>query len=423
MEMMSEQWIKEKYDELLLEQRQDYALVSLKIKQLRRLNILYGRGFVDELILEFHNALLEAVENKGYAAYLQHGYYNLLLQLPEKRDDYSLVMWFSEILHKTYYLTDKRFEKIVYCGLGVYRLEDNVIDFYTAQYYADICRTESKERDFLISHVEFYGSSYQDIKLNAQEYRRRFDDALHNKHIHLYLQPKVNLKTKEVESAEALMRWIDPELGLLPINEYLPVLEESGQMNLVDCYIFEETCKVIEHWSKVYKKEISISVNVSKSTFVYPFFLNEFEDIHKKYDCKKECIELELIENIILNQSERVKEVVDEIKKYGYRVSLDDFGSGYSSYSVLCNTPFDAVKIDRSLFLDHTNPKEKILAKHIIEIAHELGMEVVAEGIETKEYVDELTQIGCDYIQGFYFYKSMPVEEFEEIFIKNKVLK
>lgn len=418
MRVNGEQWIKNKYDSLSIEERQDYALVSLKIKQLRRLNILYGREFVDELIPKFYDALSESLDEFSMLACIQPGYYNLLVKLPEKRDDYSLVLWFTDILHKTYYLSDKKFEKIVYCGLGVYKLEDDYVDFYTAQYYADICRTESKERDFLISHVEFYGTSYHDTKLNDQEYRRRFEDALKNGDIKMYLQPKMNLKTNEVNEAEALMRWIDPKLGILPINEYLPVLEESGQMNLVDRFIFEEVCKTIDYWKKTYDKDIHISINLSKSTFVYPFFLEEFEETHTKYNCDKSLIELELIENIILNQSERVKEVVDQIKEFGYNVSLDDFGSGYSSYGVLCSTPFDVIKIDRSLFLDHNNPKELILAKHIIEIAHELGMRVVAEGIESKEYVEILRDLDCDYVQGFYFYKPMTVDEFEKRFVK-----
>ncbi|MEG0076248.1 EAL domain-containing protein [Anaerorhabdus sp.] len=420
-EMKNEDWLKEKYDLIPDYERKEYAIVSLKIKQFRRLNMRYGRDFIDGLIRSIYDGLCEFIGDAGYVCHLSKGSYNLLLKLPEgNRDDMSLFPWIVDIAHSTYHLKDEQYKKLVYCGIGVYILEDKIVDFYTAQYYADICRSESKEKDYVVSHVEFYGTSYVDYRLNAQEYRKKLGDALENGYIKMFLQPKVNLKTGLIESAEALMRWFDPELGLLPINEYLPIFEECGQTNLIDCYIFEEACKTIEKWNKQYHQDISISVNLSKSTFDYPYFLQEFDDIYNKYEIKKDCIELELIEKIIMDQMDKIQAVVEEIRNDGYRVSLDDFGSGYSSYSVLCNAPLHVLKIDRSMFQNQYNMREQIMIKHIIEIAHELGIEVVAEGIETESYAKELIEKNCDYIQGFVYYKPMPVDEFEERFLINK---
>lgn len=420
MEKYNEQWIKEKYDAIPLEERDHYVLVSLKIKHFRKLNRLYGRAYGDALIDRVYEEIDKQLGPDEYAAHIYLGYYNLLLKVPDiEKDDYSLLIWLSKFSHNIHAMDDDRFREMIFFGIGVYLLDKTVIDFYVAQYNADICRSESNEKDFLISHLEIYGSSYKEKGLHDLDYRNRFKPALMQGNIKMYLQPKVCLQDGTITHAEALMRWFDEEGNLLPINEYLPVLEECGLTNKVDCFMFEQACKMVLNWKEKYHRDIHISVNLSKNTFVYPFFLSEFDEIHKNYPCDKKCIELELLESIILNQTERVSEVAEEIKEHGYTCSLDDFGSGYSSYGVLTNTSLDMLKIDRSLFQNEKNLKELKLIKHIIGYAHEIGLKVVAEGIETQGYVTYLKKLNCDYIQGFVLYKPMCLEDFEYRFLKN----
>jgi EAL domain-containing protein (putative c-di-GMP-specific phosphodiesterase class I)/GGDEF domain-containing protein len=420
-DMHNEEWLKQKYDSIAEKDRTKYAFISLKIKQFRRLNMNYGRQFVDQLIYKVYEALEEHIKDTGYVAHLSKGAFNIIAMIPPGgREDLDLFPWIVEMVQDTYKLKDPTYAKIVYCGAGVYLLEEEPIDFYIAQYYADICRSESKERDYVVSHVEFYGTSYHDYRLNAQEYRQRLSGALKEGHIKMYLQPKVNLVTGEINHAEALMRWFDPNLGLLPIKEYLPIFEECGQTNLVDNYIFENACKVIAKWKKEYNTDICVSVNISRSTFDYPYFLEEFDTIYQKYNCDKNNLELELIESIIMNQMDRIQSVVEMIREDGYQVSLDDFGSGYSSYSVVCNTPLNYLKIDRSMFRDQHNKREQIMLQNIIKTAHDLDMKVIAEGIESNDYAEELRLKGCDYIQGFIYCEPIPVEEFENRFLINK---
>lgn len=138
---------------------------------------------------------------------------------------------------------------------------------------------------------------------------------------------------------------------------------------------------------------------------------------YDKSPCPKDCIEFELLESIVLNQVDRVKEVVSEIKDFGFSCSLDDFGSGYSSFSVLTNSDISTLKIDRSLFRNVTDSREKILLRHVLQTAQELHMKTVAEGVETQEYVEFLKELDCDYVQGYVYYRPMPPEEFEERFL------
>ena len=206
-----------------------------------------------------------------------------------------------------------------------------------------------------------------------------------------------------------------------PVSEFLPALVENGLIENVDLHLFCMACSTVERWRQQYGKEISISVNLNECAFNYEFFFNDYKEVYERNPCRKDCIEFELLESIILNQVDQVNRVVNDITQFGFTCSVDDFGSGYSSYSVLTNPRITTLKIDRSLFRNDNDPREKTLIRSIIQTAKELNMTTVAEGVETKEYVDFLKELGCDYVQGFYYYKPMSVEDFEELFVKNPI--
>ena len=328
--MHDETWIKQQYEAIDPNDRTKYALVSMKIKHLRTLNRRFGRAYGDELIEAVSESLLDSLKPNECAAYIRYGYYNIILELPEGSEDpLTLLKWITVFSKRIYNMDHDKFNQNVFCGFGIYKLEEPPVDFYIAQYNADICRRNSAENSYLISHVEIYGSSYIEEGLFAPDYRRMLDSALKHGHIKMYLQPKVDLKSGEVTHAEALMRWIDPKLGEIPIRDFFDTLEECGQTNLIDMFIFKEACKTILKWKQDYKRDIHISVNLSKTTFAYPFFLDEFVAVHDQYPCERGSLEIELLESIILNQAERVKEVGEAIQACGFHSAIDDFGSGY----------------------------------------------------------------------------------------------
>lgn len=206
---------------------------------------------------------------------------------------------------------------------------------------------------------------------------------------------------------------------MIPVGEFLPELEKIGLIGDLDLYMFQHVCSTINRWLFIYGRKIRISVNLSSNMFNYRYFLDEYKRVYEKVPCPKDCIEFELLESIVLNQLDLVQDVVEQLRDYGFSCSLDDFGSGYSSFSVLTNTELKTLKIDRSLFRNYSDPRERVLVRHIVETAKELDLKIVAEGIETREYVDFLKELGCDYIQGFIFYKPMPVGEFEQRFLRD----
>lgn len=414
--MHDERWLKEKYDALPAGERPQYAFISCKLKRFRTVNRLFGRAVGDELIEKFYDIASAWLGGGDYIANIRLDYFNLLVRLPRDYDDiFHYVIALNRQIRD---MPDERFQGKIFTGFGIYPLGEEPVDFYTAQYNADVCRAECPESSFRNSHFEVYGLTYQDSNLKHFDLAQIIKPAIDRGEIKLYLQPKVDLKTGEISSAEALVRWIDPEKGIIPVSEFLPGLEELGLTEHVDLYLFELVCRYLNRWISDYGKRITISVNLSRSMFNYRYYFEDYKKIHQQYDTPKDCIEFELIESIVLNQVERVREVVDELHEYGFRYSLDDFGSGYSSYSVLTNTDFSMIKIDRSLFQNEGSERERILIRHIVETAHELGMKTVAEGVETPGYVDYLRTLGCDYIQGFVYYRPMPAEEFEARFVR-----
>ena len=411
-----EQWLIEKYNQICINNPADYALISLKIKRFRIFNRLFGRKSGDILVQKVYDAIQDWLGEDEYAVHLYLGCYNLLVKMP---DDYDEI--FQRVLDLNHKIRDMKDEEgfgQTFSGMGIYLLGENPVDFYTAQYNADICRSECPETSFRNSHFEVYGMTYQDLNLRYYDLEQDIRPAIDNGDFKLYLQPKVNLKTGEVTQAEALVRWVDPVRGMIPVSEFLPALEENGLIENVDLYLFGIVCDTIERWRTQYGKKIRISVNLNGCAFNYRYFFKDYVEVFEKHPCPKECVEFELLESIVLNQVEQVKRVVNEITEFGFSCSLDDFGSGFSSFNVLTNAQISTLKIDRSLFRNENDPREKTLVHYIIRTAQELNMTTIAEGVETKGYVDYLKELGCDYVQGFYFYKPMPVEEFEELFLK-----
>ena len=414
-----EQWIKEKYEEICRQNPADYVLISLKIKRFRIFNRLFGREAGDRLLERVYEAIQDWIGEEEYAAHLYLDYYNMLVKVPH---DYStIVQYVTDFSHMIRDMKDDEGFGQVFIGLGIYPLEDDSTDFYTAQYNADVCRAECPERTYRNSHFEIYSMTYHDLNLHYFDLEQEIKPALEHGDFKLYLQPKVDLKTGKVTKAEALVRWIDPVKGMIPVSEFLPALVENGLIENVDLYLFGIVCSTVERWRQQYGKEISISVNLNECAFNYEFFFNDYKEVYERNPCRKDCIEFELLESIILNQVDQVNRVVNDITQFGFTCSVDDFGSGYSSYSVLTNPRITTLKIDRSLFRNDNDPREKTLIRSIIQTAKELNMTTVAEGVETKEYVDFLKELGCDYVQGFYYYKPMSVEDFEELFVKNPI--
>lgn len=240
--------------------------------------------------------------------------------------------------------------------------------------------------------------------------------ALLNNEFVMYLQPKYSISSGRILGAEALARWIHPEKGMISPAEFIPLFEQNGFIIKLDQYIWESACKKIRSWIDSGIKPVPISVNVSREYLKSFDVVGKLKSLVQKYDIPVSMLELEITETI---DSEGVHNVVRDMKQAGFTMLMDDFGSGYSSLNMLKTTQFDVLKIDRSFlseFMESTRGRKII--SHTISMSQDIGLDIIAEGVETYEQAQFLKDCGCDSAQGFYYSKPVPVEAFDSIFAK-----
>ena len=244
-----------------------------------------------------------------------------------------------------------------------------------------------------------------------------FEAAIEQKQFKVQYQPKFNITGDKpvLCSAEALVRWIHPELGFVRPDLFIPLFEENGLVTKLDRYVWEESAKQIARWKKELGMTIPVSVNVSRVDIAAPDMTDFITKIVKENGLEAKDYMLEITESAYTEDSKHIIEVVENLRSLGHKIEMDDFGSGYSSLNMLTSMPIDALKMDKA-FIRNIKPgnKEMALVTLVLKIAQTLGVPVIAEGVETEEECKLLRDAGCDIIQGYYFSKPLPPEEFEK---------
>ncbi len=259
-----------------------------------------------------------------------------------------------------------------------------------------------------------YDETFKNQIVDATKLTNKMEYALHNNEFKVFLQPKNNTETGEIIGAEALVRWIEKSGKINFPNDFIPLFESNGFICKLDRYMFESVCALLKKWMLEDRNIIPISVNFSRANLRNPNFVKEIKELVDIYEIPPRYLEIELTETITLNNEQEAQELFVSLKEQGFLVSIDDFGSGYSSLGMLKNLNVDTLKLDRSFFTD-TDERGYIVINDIINLAHNLDMFVTAEGIEQAEQIEFLKSIGCDAAQGYYFAKPTTVEEFEKM--------
>ncbi len=244
------------------------------------------------------------------------------------------------------------------------------------------------------------------------------DDAINRRDFVVYFQPKYRIQGERpvLTSAEALIRWIHPELGFISPGEFIPLFEQNGLIRRVDHYVWRSAAEQIKCWREQYGMSIPISVNVSRVDIFDPELEKKLCDILDEFSLSSDDLMLEITESAYADSADRLIEVVNSLRDKGFKIEMDDFGSGYSSLNMLTEIPIDVLKIDmqfiRRMLLDDKNLK---LVRLVMDIAEFLDVPVVAEGVEEEEQLNVLRQMGCDIVQGYYFSPPLPAERFDEL--------
>lgn len=265
-------------------------------------------------------------------------------------------------------------------------------------------------------HYAFYNESIRQKMFTEIKIADLMESALTNKEFLVYFQPKVSPGDGKVQAAEALVRWQNPNGSFYLPSVFIPVFEKNHSIGLLDQYVYEEVCRFLHDRYEAGLAVVPVSVNVSKIRFYAPGFVETYTEIKERYKIPDGILEIEFTETVACENPEYMIQIVKELHANGFLCSLDDFGSGYSSLGMLKDLSIDVLKMDAQFFSNSLDPeKERIIIQGILEMIKRLDIRTVAEGIETAEQVEFLKSCDCDLIQGYYFYKPMPMNEFAGI--------
>lgn len=417
--MNNDAWIVKIYHQII-QQQNDYVLVSMNIKDFKYLNLKYGREQGDEIVALIYQTMEPLLLADEHIAYVGADDFVLLLHsdlqstVEDHTEEYAqqLILKFVDAIFD---IPDTRIFENIYTSFGVYPIGYSTHTFYESLERANFFRKNEKsiaQRTFTIN--AYYDEAFEQL-LHKHELRQSTAHALKNGEYQVYVQPKVDTKTEKIVGGEALLRRFDASGNCIPLYEFLPILNETGYIRKVDWFVFETVCARIRTQISEGHPIVPISFNISKNFFYDVFMCDNYIESYKKYDIPQKYIEFELMETISLDDTNRMVEVIDQFRNAGFTCSLDDFGNGYSSFCVLLGADLDCIKLDRQFFTKPLDDNSRGVIKGVIDLLKFLNFKIVAEGVETKEYVDYLAELDCDMIQGYYFYKPMPLEDFMQL--------
>lgn len=267
-----------------------------------------------------------------------------------------------------------------------------------------------------INTVAFYDERVSAKRIEEQEIANDMKQALKEEQFVVFLQPKYNAEAGLPCGAEALIRWKHPQKGMIPPGKFIPVFESNGFVEPIDHYMWEHVCMLLRKWIDSGKTPNPVSVNVSRVNLFNPHIVEEICALTSKYDIPRKLLQLEITESAYTDNEDYILSVINSFHAAGFTILMDDFGSGYSSLNVLKDMNVDVLKIDMKFFgkTQNTSRAETIISS-VVRMAKWLNIATVAEGVETREQVEFLKGIGCLTIQGYYYAKPMPVEEYEKL--------
>ena len=307
----------------------------------------------------------------------------------------------------------------LFLKMGIYDLCEPDCDTLTMSYRANLA-IQSIEGDFS-RHIAYYSKGLMQATKEEQQMLADVENAVRQGQFEVWLQPQYDYSSGRIIGAEALARWNHPELGMITPGAFIPVLERSRQVGMLDEYVWDKACQYINRWSKK-GFNIPVSVNVSRVDIQNSGMCETLINLVKKYDIPPEYLRLEITESAYMNEPHELAAAVAELRAAGFIIEMDDFGSGYSSLNALKDLDIDVLKLDMKLVseIGDGNEKNDNILRNVVHMANALNMSVIAEGVETEVQAGYLKSINCNYMQGYYFSKPIKAEDIEKLFEESK---
>jgi EAL domain-containing protein (putative c-di-GMP-specific phosphodiesterase class I)/GGDEF domain-containing protein len=402
-----------KSQQLMNQELDTYAYVSFSIDKFNLISELSGKEYCDYLLKAVADILSNWVKKDETFARVHDDLFGMLLKYDEElKFRQRLIRMFKHAGDIP--ITENNFCNITFHG-GVCLVEKELdID--------KVITRAKKARGNVgvgsIANINFYQGRSAGNN-NNEQIAKEAAQALYDERFLVYLQPKYRLESEKIAGAEALIRWNHPSYGLLTPNVFLPLLEENGMITQIDFYVLETVCKFIRDWLRDEKKAVPVSVNLSARHLENHLFIQKLLEIVDSYEIPHELIEFEFPENAVYDTRNELLEAMKQLQQLGFIISIDNFGAGLSAVQLLKELPIHILKIDKGLIKDFEDiefsDKDRTIVTHIISYAKSMNMEVLVEGVETQGQKEMLQAQACDMIQGYYYQKPMPPQEFERL--------
>lgn len=391
-----------------------YAVIVMNISKFKVLNDIFGLKAGDKLLCFIANYLKTNLVGDVRFGRLQADSFAMCVPADKK-----FIINLIKDIEKNISIYPLDFNIIVNFGIYLVDKYDECVNLMCDK--ANIALSTIKGN--YVKRYEFYDSKMRRDLIKQQELINDVKLAMQNGEFNIHIQPQIEYKSGEIVSGEALVRWNHKTKGMIPPNVFINLFEENGFITKLDMHIWECTCKLIRKWIDNGQKVVPISVNVSRID-IFNLNLNDhFNKLIKKYNLPKGVLELEITETAYMENSVQLIEIVNKLRSDGFKVLIDDFGSGYSSLSMLKDIEVDILKLDRSFIQDaNVNKRSEKILTAIVYMANALKVPIIAEGIETKEQAEFLGELGCDIIQGYYYSKPLPIDKFENLLNSQKLI-
>ncbi|WP_019003358.1 putative bifunctional diguanylate cyclase/phosphodiesterase [Succinimonas amylolytica] len=385
----------------------------LTLTRFHMIQDIYGRAFIRQVLKVISEEIKHFLPlEQGMACRGEFGTFLLYLQ---HRDDYSTIC--RNIARSVCEHTgNTRFN----IHFGVYENVSKSMD--PEQRFEKAALLCNDHKNTYKTGCFYYNNDAHEKEMFNERLIMMLDDALRERQFHVYYQPKYQIQgeTPVLHSAEALVRWMHPELGMISPGLFIPLFEENGLVLKLDRYVWTEAARQIRKWHDTFKKKIPVSVNVSRVDIYAPSLEKELLALLSANNLESGDLILEITESAYTADSNQIIETAKRLRSLGFRIEMDDFGTGYSSLNMLTSLPIDALKLDMSFIRKMLNSTRDLqLVRLILDIAKFLNIPAIAEGVEDEKQCQTLRQMGCELIQGYYFSKPVPPEDFENLIKKD----
>lgn len=392
----------------------NFYLVQLDVNKFKYINEMFGYSEGNKILIHISQVLNNNTNKYEICARMDNDHFILLIACNTEDELLNRLSKINKEICNLITTNSSKYKIVMSSGIYKITKKDDIKKIDLLIDRANIAAKSKKEK---YEHsYSFFNEDTRNRLYKEKQLEDNMNKALEKGEFIVYYQPKYSLgDVNEIEGAEALIRWNSPEFGFISPIDFIPLFEKNGFIVNIDMFVFEEVCKTLNKWINKGYTPVPISVNMSRVHLYRDNFIENITDLISKYNISPEFIELELTESVVFDNLNILIDIMKKIKEIGFLISMDDFGSGYSSLNLLKDLSFDILKLDRGFLIETTDTKRgKIIISKIVEMAKAIDIKVICEGVETYEQVEFLKEIGCDKVQGYLFAKPMVLDEFEK---------